>query len=73
MTNQVSPRLELAHYCLHRRILVGGDKPAAQAAAAGAGQDKKTDVVPSPRAHFRTSLQSSSIDLFLRLDLFVAC
>jgi DNA-binding NarL/FixJ family response regulator len=39
----VADRLELALYCLHHRVLDGGDKPVqAAAAAAGAGQDTTT-------------------------------
>jgi DNA-binding NarL/FixJ family response regulator len=47
----VADRLELALYCLHHRVLEGGDKPPAQAsaAAAGAGQGSKTEV-PTPSA-----------------------
>ncbi|HVO62743.1 MAG TPA: response regulator transcription factor [Terriglobales bacterium] len=47
----VADRLELALYCLHHRVLDGGDKAPAQAAAAaaGAGQSSMADtpVVPS--------------------------
>ncbi len=47
----VADRLELALYCLHHRVLDGGDKPPVQAAAAaaGAGQSSKPDSpVPPP-------------------------
>lgn len=45
----VADRLELALYCLHHRVLEGGEKPPqAAAAAAGAGDGAKTDVPVSP-------------------------
>ena len=46
----VADRLELALYCLHHRVLDGGDKAPVQAAAAaaGAGQSSANDTPSSP-------------------------